>query len=230
MTEQPPPGRGSATDLLSRVLITPVLPRPRLRRLVRLYTGLVLYGLSAALLVHAELGSMPWDVLHQGLSHQTGLSIGTWNVLVGSMLMLLWIPLRQKPGLGTLSNVIVVGLTMDLFLRSLPESDSLWVRVALLGLGVVVCAVATGCYIGARLGPGPRDGLMTGLAARGWSVRLARTVIEVVVVITGFLLGGTVGVGTLVFALAIGPLAHVFLPLLSMRERVEHTVPDPSAS
>lgn len=230
MTEQPPPGRGSATDLLSRVLITPVLPRPRLRRLAQLYTGLVLYGLSAALLVHAELGAMPWDVLHQGLSHQTGLSIGTWNVLVGAMLMLLWIPLRQKPGLGTLSNVIVVGLTMDLFLRLLPESDSLWVRVALLGLGVVVCAVATGCYIGARLGPGPRDGLMTGLAARGWSVRLARTVIEVVVVITGFLLGGTVGVGTLVFALAIGPLAHVFLPLLSMRERVEHTVPDPSAS
>jgi uncharacterized membrane protein YczE len=221
VTAQPRPARDAAAALLGRVLVAPALPRPRLRRLAQLYAGLVLYGLSGALLVHAGLGAMPWDVLHQGLSRQTGLSIGTWSVLVGAMLMLLWIPLRQKPGLGTLSNVVVVGMTVDLFLWLLPEADSLVVRVLLLGLGVVVCAVATGCYIGAQLGPGPRDGLMTGLAARGWSVRLARTVIEVTVVVTGFLLGGTVGVGTLVFAVAIGPLAQVFLPLMR--------VPDPVA-
>ncbi|WP_159942395.1 MULTISPECIES: YitT family protein [unclassified Nocardiopsis] len=214
MTVQPSATRGAAARLLGRLLVTPALPRPRLRRLVQLYAGLALYGLSGALLVHAGLGAMPWDVLHQGLSRQTGLSIGTWSVLVGALLMLLWIPLRQKPGLGTLSNVVVVGLTVDLFLWLLPETDILAVRVVLLGLGVLVCAVATGCYIGAQLGPGPRDGLMTGLAARGWSVRVARTAIEVTVVVTGFLLGGTVGVGTLAFALAIGPLAQVFLPLM----------------
>lgn len=197
-------------------MLTPVLPRPRLRRLVQLYAGLVLFGLSGALLVHAELGAMPWDVLHQGLSHQTGLSIGTWSVIVGFLLMLLWIPLRQRPGLGTVSNVIVVGMSVDLFLWLLPETDSLVVRAFLLALGVVTCAVATGCYIGAGLGPGPRDGIMTGLAERGLSVRLARTLIEVTVVISGFLLGGTVGVGTLVFALSIGPLAQVFLPLFSV--------------
>ncbi|WP_407942186.1 YczE/YyaS/YitT family protein [Nocardiopsis tropica] len=210
-------------------MITPVLPRPRLRRLVRLYAGLTLYGLSGALLVHSELGSMPWDVLHQGLARQTGLSIGTWSVLVGALLMLLWIPLRQKPGLGTLSNVVVVGMTVDLFLWLLPGTDSLVARVGLLVLGVLVCAIATGCYIGAGLGPGPRDGLMTGLAARGWSVRLARTVIEVTVVVTGVLLGGTVGVGTVVFAVAIGPLAQLFLPLLRMPDETPET-PVPQGS
>ncbi|MFC6430222.1 YczE/YyaS/YitT family protein [Nocardiopsis tropica] len=210
-------------------MITPVLPRPRLRRLVRLYAGLTLYGLSGALLVHSELGSMPWDVLHQGLARQTGLSIGTWSVLVGALLMLLWIPLRQKPGLGTLSNVVVVGMTVDLFLWLLPGTDSLMARVGLLVLGVLVCAIATGCYIGAGLGPGPRDGLMTGLAARGWSVRLARTVIEVSVVVTGVLLGGTVGVGTVVFAVAIGPLAQLFLPLLRMPDETPET-PVPQGS
>lgn len=223
MTADERPVRPTAAGLLARVMVTPVLPRPRLRRLVRLYTGLTLYGLSGALLVHAELGSMPWDVLHQGLSRRTGLSIGTWSVLVGALLMLLWIPLRQKPGLGTLSNVVVVGVTVDLFLWLLPATGSLAARVAMLALGVVVCGVATGCYIGARLGPGPRDGLMTGLAARGWSVRLARTVIEVTVVVTGVLLGGTVGVGTLIFAVSIGPLAHLFLPLLRMPDETPET-------
>nr|WP_221443062.1 hypothetical protein [Nocardiopsis algeriensis] len=199
------------------------MPSPRPRRLVQLYTGLVLYGLSGALLVDSDLGTMPWDVLHQGLSLRVGLSIGTWSILVGAALMLLWIPLRQKPGLGTLSNVVVVGTTVDLFLWLLPGSDSLAVRVLQLVLGTVVCAVATGCYIGAGLGPGPRDGLMTGLAARGMSVRLARTSLEAAVVATGFLLGGTVGVGTLVFALSIGPLTQVFLPLLRMPEQTPET-------
>ncbi|MFC4565942.1 YitT family protein [Nocardiopsis mangrovi] len=200
-----------------RILITPFLPRPRLRRLVRLFAGLHLYGLSGALLVAADLGAMPWDVLHQGLALHTGLSIGTCSVIVGALLMLAWIPLRQRPGLGTLSNVVVVGLSVDLSLWWLPEVDHLAARAAYLALGIVACAVATGCYIGARLGPGPRDGLMTGLAARGLSVRLARTCVEVAVVATGVLLGGTLGVGTLLFAVAIGPLAQVFLPLMDLK-------------
>lgn len=222
------PLRERASSFAGRVMITPVLPRPRLRRLVQLYTGLTLFGLSGALLVHAELGAMPWDVLHQGLAGQTGLSIGTWSVIVGFLLMLLWIPLRQRPGLGTLSNVVVVGMSVDLFLWLLPETDSLVARALLLALGVLTCAVATGCYIGAGLGPGPRDGIMTGLAERGLSVRLARTSIEVTVVVSGFLLGGTVGVGTLVFAVAIGPLAQIFLPMFRVPDVLPETAPRPT--
>ncbi len=216
----PPADRPS---LLSRVMVTPALPRPRLRRLVRLYVGLTLYGLSVALLIESDLGAMPWAVLDQGLALRTGLSIGTWTIIVGALLMLLWIPLRQKPGIGTLSNVVMIGATADLFLWLLPETGVLWIRIAELLLGILACALATGYYIGAALGPGPRDGLMTGLAARGLSVRLARTVIEVAVVITGFLLGGTVGVGTLVFAVAIGPLTQIFLPLFRMSENHPET-------
>ncbi|MGW5876043.1 membrane protein YczE [Nocardiopsis terrae] len=215
MSDHPP---RLASALARRLLITPVLPRPRLRRLAQLYLGLYMYGLSGALLIRSDLGAMPWDVLHQGLSLQTGLSIGTWSVIVGALLILLWIPLRQRAGLGTLSNVIVVGVSVDLSLWLLPATDSLPVRVLLLASGVLVCAVATGCYIGVGLGPGPRDGLMTGLAARGLSVRLARTLIEVTVALAGFLLGGTVGVGTLIFMVAIGPLAQVFLPMMRMPE------------
>lgn len=211
-----PSCRRSAPALVQRLLITPVLPRPRIRRLVQLYVGLYLYGLSGALLLRSGLGATPWDVLHQGLSLQTGLSIGTWSIIVGALLMLLWIPLRQKAGLGTLSNVIVIGLSVDLSLWLLPATDLLPFRLLLLVLGVLVCAVATGCYIGVGLGPGPRDGLMTGLAGLGLSIRLARTLIEVTVALLGFLLGGTVGVGTIVFMLAIGPLTQVFLPLMRM--------------
>ncbi|GHD36784.1 membrane protein YczE [Nocardiopsis kunsanensis] len=212
------PSRRSAPALVQRLLITPVLPRPRLRRLAQLYVGLYLYGLSGALLLRSDLGAMPWDVLHQGLSLQTGLSIGTWSIIIGTLLMLLWIPLRQKAGLGTLSNVIVIGLSVDLSLWLLPTTDLMPLRLLLLALGVLVCAVATGCYIGVGLGPGPRDGLMTGLAGLGLSIRLARTLIEVTVALLGFLLGGTVGVGTVVFMLAIGPLTQVFLPLMRMSE------------
>lgn len=215
MSEQP---RSRAATLVGRLLITPVLPRPRLRRLTQLYAGLYMYGLSGALLIRSDLGAMPWDVLHQGLSLQTGLSIGTWSVIVGALLILLWIPLRQKAGLGTLSNVVMVGMSVDLSLWLLPATDSLPLRVLLLVSGVLVCAVATGCYIGVGLGPGPRDGLMTGLAARGLSIRLARTLIEVTVALSGFLLGGTVGVGTVVFMVTIGPLAQVFLPMMRMPE------------
>ena len=210
--------RSLVSPLIRQLLITPVLPRPRLRRLAQLYLGLYMFGLSGALLIRSDLGAMPWDVLHQGLSLQTGLSIGTWSVIVGALLMLLWIPLRQKAGLGTLSNVVMVGVSVDVSLWLLPATDSLPLRVLLLVSGVLVCGIASGCYIGVGLGPGPRDGLMTGLAARGLSIRLARTLIEVAVALSGFLLGGTVGVGTVVFMLAIGPLAQVFLPMMRMPE------------
>lgn len=184
-------------------------------RLVQLYAGLVLYGTSSSLLVLGGLGLDPWDVFHQGLSKQTGLGIGTWAIIVGGAVLLLWIPLRQWPGLGTLSNVVLIGGTMDVVLWLAPTPHDLPVRILCLVAGVVLNGVATGAYIGAGFGPGPRDGLMTGLAARGRSIRVVRTSIEVTVLVIGWLLGGTVGVGTVVYALSIGPLAHVFIPLFT---------------
>jgi uncharacterized membrane protein YczE len=190
------------------------VPPPRRRRLIQLFAGLVLYGFSASLLLLAGLGVDPWDVFHQGLSRELGLGVGTWTIIVGAFVLLLWIPLRQRPGIGTLSNVIVVGAVMDLCLATIPSPDGLATRFALMVAGVFLNGVATGAYIGAGLGPGPRDGLMTGLAARGHSIRVVRTGIELTVLASGWLLGGTVGIGTVVYALAIGPLAHVFIPLL----------------
>jgi uncharacterized membrane protein YczE len=184
-------------------------------RLVQLYAGLLLYGFSSSLLVLAGLGLDPWDVFHQGLSRTFGLAIGTWAIIVGVFVLLLWIPLRQRPGIGTVSNVVLVGLTMNVVLGHVHAPHALAARVAMLVCGVLLNGVATGMYIGAGLGPGPRDGLMTGLAARGHSIRVVRTGIEVTVLIIGWRLGGTVGVGTVVYALAIGPLAHVFVPLFA---------------
>jgi uncharacterized membrane protein YczE len=184
-------------------------------RLVQLYAGLVLYGVSSSLLVLAGLGLDPWDVFHQGLSRTFGLAIGTWAILVGVAVLLLWIPLRQRPGIGTVSNVVLVGATMDVVLGHVHAPHALSVRTACLVCGVLLNGVATGAYIGAGLGPGPRDGLMTGLAARGHSIRVVRTGIELAVLVTGWLLGGTVGVGTVLYALSIGPLAHVFIPLFA---------------
>jgi uncharacterized membrane protein YczE len=184
-------------------------------RLVQLYGGLVLYGVSSSLLVLAGLGLDPWDVFHQGLSRTFGLAIGTWAILVGIAVLLLWIPLRQRPGIGTVSNVVLVGLTMNVVLGHVHPPHMLGVRIACLVVGVLLNGIATGAYIGAGFGPGPRDGLMTGLAARGHSIRVVRTGIELAVLVTGYLLGGTVGVGTLVYALAIGPLAHFFVPLFA---------------
>jgi uncharacterized membrane protein YczE len=184
-------------------------------RLVQLYAGLVLYGVSSSLLVLAGLGLDPWDVFHQGLSRTVGLAIGTWAILVGVAVLLLWIPLRQRPGIGTVSNVVLVGATMDLVLGHVHAPHALSVRIACLVCGVFLNGVATGAYIGAGLGPGPRDGLMTGLAARGHSIRVVRTGIELAVLVTGWLLGGTVGVGTVLYALSIGPLAHIFIPLFA---------------
>lgn len=184
-------------------------------RLAQLYAGLVLYGISSSLLVLADLGLDPWDVFHQGLSRTFGLAIGTWAIIVGVAVLLFWIPLRQRPGIGTVSNVILVGLTMNVVLGHVHAPHAMAARIACLVFGVFLNGVATGAYIGAGLGPGPRDGLMTGIAARGHSIRVVRTGLEVTVLVIGWLLGGTVGVGTLVYALSIGPLAHVFIPLFS---------------
>jgi uncharacterized membrane protein YczE len=198
------------------------MARPQLaRRLVQLYVGLPLYGLSGALMVRSRLGLDPWDVLHQGLANHTGLEIGTISIIVGAAVLLLWIPLRQWPGLGTVSNVVLIGLTMNVSLDLLPSSAPLGVRIGEMVGGVALCGAATGMYIGAEFGSGPRDGLMTGLARRtGRSIRLVRTGIEVTVLAAGWLLGGTVGAGTVLFALAIGPLAQVFLPLFAIRKPV----------
>ena len=194
------------------------------RRLTQLYAGLALYAVSMAFLVHAALGVMPWDVLHQGLtrfaSRWTDVSLGTMTIIVGAIVLLLWIPLRQRPGLGTVSNVVVIGIVVDLALAWLPAPDALAVRAVYLVVGVVLNAVATAAYIGARFGPGPRDGLMTGIVARrGWPVRWVRTAIEVSVVALGWLLGGNLGAGTVLYALAIGPLVHPLLPLFRVPER-----------
>ncbi|GAQ76358.1 membrane protein YczE [Streptomyces turgidiscabies] len=187
------------------------------RRLVQLYTGLALYGASSALLVESGLGLEPWGVLHQGLAELTGLTIGVVSIFVGAAVLLLWIPLRQRPGLGTVSNVFVVGLAMDGTLALVPDAHTLAARIPLLVAGIVLNGVATGLYIAASFGPGPRDGLMTGLhRITGRSIRLVRTAIEVAVVATGFALGGTVGIGTVLYALAIGPLAQLFLRVFAV--------------
>ncbi|MEU6993532.1 hypothetical protein ABZ953_23120 [Streptomyces sp. NPDC046465] len=187
------------------------------RRLVQLYAGLTLYGVSSALLVVSGLGLEPWNVLHQGLAELSGLSIGVVSIIVGAAVLLLWIPLRQRPGLGTVSNVFVVGLAMDATLSLLPDAHGLLARVPLLVSGILLNGAATGLYIAAAFGPGPRDGLMTGLhRSTGRSIRLMRTLIEVAVVATGFALGGTVGLGTVAYALAIGPLAQFFLRLFTV--------------
>ncbi|MFJ2177504.1 YitT family protein [Streptomyces sp. NPDC087851] len=200
------------------VSITSGLRTPHLtRRLCQLYVGLALYGASAALLVRGGLGLEPWGVLHQGLAELTGLSMGVVAIIVGAAVLLLWIPIRQRPGLGTVSNVFAVGLAIDATLALVPEAHGLPARIALLVAGIVLNGAATGLYIAARFGPGPRDGLMTGLhRLTGRSVRLVRTAIEVAVVATGFVLGGSVGIGTVAYALAIGPLAQLFLRVFAI--------------
>lgn len=202
---------------MSSILTAIGVTQPRTaRRLINLYLGLALFGVSIAMMVRSGLGLSPWDVFHQGMAMRTGLRLGTVVILSSILVLALWVPLRQRPGLGTVSNVIVVGLVVDLTLAWLPEPSPVVARVALLAGGILANAVATGLYVGAGLGPGPRDGLMTGLAARGLSVRRARTMIEITVLAVGWLLGGTVGIGTLAYAVSIGPLVHVFLPKLSI--------------
>lgn len=178
----------------------------------------MLYGLTSASLIRAGLGNAPWDVLHQGVARHLGISIGTVTIAVSVLVLVMWIPLREVPGLGTLSNAVIVGLAQDLGLALVPSPHAMAGRIALMTAGVAANAVATAMYIGARLGPGPRDGLMTGLHRRtGRPIWLVRTLIEVSVVVLGFLLGGDLGVGTLLYAVAIGPLVQRLLPLFTVQ-------------
>lgn len=192
-----------------------------LRRLSQLYGGLLLYGLSLAMMVRAELGLDPWDVLHEGIADRAPITFGQVVIVTGAVVLLLWIPLRQAPGVGTISNVVVIGLAADAGLAFIQPPEAFGLRLALLVGGVALNGVATGAYIGAGLGPGPRDGLMTGLVrVSGRSIRLVRTSLEVSVLLSGWALGGTVGLGTVLYALTIGPLVHTFLPLMTVRDPV----------
>lgn len=197
------------------------------RRLTRLLFGLVLYGIGCAVTVAAGLGVDPWTVFAQGVARVTGIGIGWVTNLVGVGVLLLWIPLRQKPGVGTIANILLVGTSLQLAVGVLPHPDELWLQALMLVGGVVLVAVASGLYIGANFGPGPRDGLMTGLNGRfGWPIWACRLTVEGSVLVLGWLLGGTVGIGTVVFALGIGPLVHVAMPLLATprtAERVRRT-------
>lgn len=186
------------------------------QRGARLLSGLVLFGIALALLVHANLGLDPWNVFSQGVSKRTGLSLGTVTVVVSLLLLLIWIPLKQRPGVGTVANALIVGPVLDLGLALLPSPDGWGWRIAFLVVSIMMLAMATGLYLGAGWGPGPRDGLMTGLAKLGMPVFAARASIEVTVLFVGWLLGGSVGVGTVVFALSVGPLVHRALPWFVM--------------
>nr|WP_314528060.1 hypothetical protein [uncultured Brevundimonas sp.] len=193
------------------------------RRLFQLFLGLGLYGLSISMIVRAGLGLDPWDVLTQGVHERfagpAGISFGMVVNLIGLAVLLLWIPLRQKPGVGTVANVLVIGTVANFGLGWIPADLALPLRAGLLVGGIVLNGVATGAYVGAGLGPGPRDGLMTGIVARtGWPVKWVRTAIEITVVAVGWLLGGSVGLGTILYAVAIGPLVHVFLPMFTIRK------------
>ena len=189
----------------------------RTRRLVNLAVGLILYGVSVALMLSAGLGVDPWDVFHQGLAPLTGISFGWVINGVSIFVLILWIPLRQPPGIGTMANALVVGVVADATLAVLPQPQHLPEQVAVLSLGILANGVATGLYIGAGLGPGPRDGLMTGLAERtGKTIRSVRTSIELTVLAAGWLLGGPVGVGTALYAVSIGPLSRLFIAKLTL--------------
>ncbi|MDR2256082.1 MAG: hypothetical protein LBE25_08815 [Arthrobacter sp.] len=193
-------------------------PRRLPTRLTALVIGLVLYGFSISLMNRAAVGISPWDVLSQGVSLQTGIPFGMVTNLIGAAVLLLWWPLKQKPGIGTVLNVLLIGTSAQAGLWLLPPVESLWIRIPMFAAGLLLLAVASGLYIAPRLGPGPRDGLMTGLNQRfGWPIWIARTSIEVCVALIGFALGGNLGVGTVVFALLIGPLCQRTLPWFAAR-------------
>jgi uncharacterized membrane protein YczE len=193
-------------------------------RLAWLNGGLIAFGVSLGLLVKARLGLDPWDVLNQGIARHLGIQIG-WAVdIVGAVVLVAWIPLRRRPGIGTLINIVVVGLVANAALNILPDPQRLLLRVGMLVSAIVLNGFATSCYIGAGLGPGPRDGLMTGFADRGHSIRAVRLLIEMSVLGVGFALGGSVGVGTVVYALAIGPIVHVLLPRLTLTVPRQHAL------
>jgi uncharacterized membrane protein YczE len=192
------------------------------RRITQLLVGLFFYGFGIAMMVRAGIGVAPWDVLTQGISLRTGLPFGLVTNLVGVLVLLLWIPIRQKPGLGTVLNVLLIGPSAQFGLWVLPELSDLLIRIVVFSGGLALIAVATGMYIGARFGPGPRDGLMTGIHHRfGWKLWIVRTVIEVIVLTIGWLLGGNVGIGTVAFALLIGPMVHWTIPRLLVPAAIE---------
>ena len=199
-----------------------------MRRFTQLQIGLLLYGASLALMVRADLGLNPWSVLHQGLSERTGISLGMVVNLVGLLVLLVWIPLRQKPGVGTICNVLLIGTAADVALWALPPIEGLGLRIAFLTAAIVLNGAATAAYIGAGLGPGPRDGLTTGLVRiSGWRIGWARTAIEVAVLAVGWMLGGVAGVGTVLYALANGPLVQWFMARFEIAPKVE-AAPAPS--
>jgi uncharacterized membrane protein YczE len=215
---------------MTRTHLTPMTPLQQLRagrttrRLVQLLVGLTLYGVSMAMMIRSGLGLDPWDVFHYGVAEHLPLSFGTVVILVGVLVLLLWVPLRQWPGLGTVANVVVIGLVSDAALALLDAPDAMAPRVVLLVTGVVLNGIAGALYIGSQFGPGPRDGLMTGLVRRtGGSIRVVRTSIELTVLAVGWLMGGVVGVGTVLYAVAIGPVVQAFLPLFTV------ALPEPGA-
>ena len=202
-----------------------------IRRFIQLQLGLLAYGASLALMLRANLGMNPWGVFHEGLAGLTGISVGLLVNIVGALVLLIWIPLRQKPGIGTVCNVLVLGTAADLFLLVLPPVTGLPLRIGMLIAAIVLNGVATGAYIGAGLGPGPRDGLTTGgVRVTGWEVGRVRTAIEITVLALGWLLGGTIGVGTVLYALTNGPLLQVFMPMFEIRDRAPLITPAPSSS
>ena len=204
---------------MAQIDLRPVrISRDPVRRSTQLLAGLALYGISVAMLTRAHLGLEPWGVLAEGVTKHTGLTFGTATGVISVAVLLLWIPLRQRPGVGTVANVVVIAVVVDLARAVLPDQHDLGWQITLLVGGVALNGFATATYVGARLGPGARDGLMTGLAARtSRSVRLVRTCLEITVVVAGFALGGTVGFGTVLYALAIGPLTQAVLPLTTWR-------------
>jgi uncharacterized membrane protein YczE len=193
-------------------LFIPVRGENLTRRLIQLNAGLVLFGVGIGLMLQSGLGVPPWDVLHQGLAVQFGLTVGLWSIIVSFALLLLWLPLKERFGIGTFLNAVIIGLMIDATAALVPEAEQLVTAGLMLVAGILLVGLASGLYIGANLGPGPRDGLMTGIARRGPSIRLTRSILEIAVLISGWLLGGTFGIGTLAFAFLIGPLVQFFLP------------------
>jgi uncharacterized membrane protein YczE len=197
-------------------MFIPVSGQNLRRRLLQLLIGLTLFGLGIGLMLQSDLGVTPWDALHQGLAAQFGLTVGLWSIIVSFVVLLAWLPLRERYGLGTLLNAIIIGVVLDLTVLVVPEPDNVVGDVALLIMGILMIGLASGMYIGANLGPGPRDGLMTAISRRGYSIRATRWGLEIAVLAAGILMGGTFGVGTVAFALLIGPIVQFFLPRWSI--------------
>jgi uncharacterized membrane protein YczE len=217
-------------DMTHPIRSQPITSHTVTRRLVQLGIGLILFGFGIGLMLESGLGVPPWDVLHQGLAVRFGLTVGIWSIIVSAVVLLLWIPLKERIGIGTVCNVIIIGVMIDVASAVIPDAESTLIAWLMLLIGVLLIGVASGLYIGASFGAGPRDGLMTGIAKRGHSIRLTRTVMEIAVLAAGWALGGTFGLGTVVFALLIGPLVHFFLPRLTLdpgidiEEAGEHVV------